>query len=97
MSLKLGPTNCRRRDGHVSRNASITLLGDRISISSGTPSVVALTDIVDFRCEDSYSGEHLGGTRFLILTLRGQEIGFAMKPEYAAAWLQALSGHMPTP
>jgi len=79
----------------VSRNCSITLLDDHIAISSGTPNSVQLTRI-SFRVVDGgYNGEHFGGTKWLILTLPGQEVGFMMKPEYANAWEQALNGQMP--
>jgi hypothetical protein len=98
LSLKLGPTNCRRRDGHVSRNCAITLLGDHIAVSSGTPTTVALSDVVAFRAMDGgYNGEHYSGTKWLVFSIRGQEVGFMMKPAYADAWVQALNGQMPTP
>jgi hypothetical protein len=95
LGVKLGPTNCRRRDGHVSRNCAITLLDDHIAVSSGMPTSIAVGDIAGFRAEGSYNGEHYSGTQWLVLTLRGQEVGFMMKPEYAQAWIQALSGHTP--
>lgn len=93
--LKVGPTNCRRRDGHVSRNCSITLLDDHIAVSSGTPSSVALTDVVGVRVDTSYNGETYGGTRWLIFSLRTQEVGFMMKPDAATAWANALTSHVP--
>jgi hypothetical protein len=94
--LKLGPTNCRRRDGHVSRNCAITLLDDRIAVSSGTPREVALSELGGFRTMDGgYNGEHYSGTKWLVLSLHGQEIGFMMKPEYADAWQQVLGKVVP--
>lgn len=89
----VGPTNCKRRDGHVSRNASVALVDGRITISSGTPSVISLQEITDVRGEDSFNGEHYSGTRWVILRFHGQEVGFMMKPENAAMWLEALGAY----
>ncbi|HEY8076160.1 MAG TPA: hypothetical protein VIF62_18670 [Labilithrix sp.] len=89
--LKVGPTNCRRRDGHVSRNCAITLLDDRIAVSSGTPTTIALAEIHAVRADTSYNGEHYSGTGWLILSLAGKEVGFMMKSDVADVWVKALS------
>ena len=85
-----GPTKCRRRDGHVSRNASAVLAGGHVTLSSGTPSVIAVEEILDVRGEPSFNGERYGGTEFVILRLRDHEVGLMMKPDDARAWLTAL-------
>src|SRR5690242_4322041 len=71
----LGPTRCRRRDGHVSRVVSAQLSNGVVSISHGTPASFPLADIVDVRTDASFNGEHWGGTEFVIVRLRDHEIG----------------------
>jgi hypothetical protein len=91
--MALGPTNCKRRDGHVSRNAKLTLAGGHVTISSGSPSSIALGELINVRAEDTFNGEHYSGTRWVILRTKEQEIGFMMTPDHAQAWLDSLGVH----
>jgi len=86
----LGPTRCRRRDGHVSRPSNVTLAGGYVSFTSGHPDRVALGELLDVRVADSLNGEHYSGAQFVVLRLATQEIGVMMTPDNARLWLDAL-------
>lgn len=94
LHYKVGPLNCKRRDGHVSRICSLRLQGGELIFSAGTPSAIPIGKVVSFRREESYNGEHWGGNCFIVLTLPSQEIGILLKHEYADTWMRALAGQL---
>jgi hypothetical protein len=94
LHYKVGPVNCKRRDGHVSRNCVMRLEQGQVLLSSGTPTAIPIGELVSSRKEESFNGEHWGGCCFIVLSLHSQEIGILMKHEYADTWLRALNGRL---
>jgi hypothetical protein len=86
-TVHLGPLHTRRRHGHVSRNAVVTLVGRRLSLGSMD---IAVDDILEVRDEGSYNGEWDGGCRWVVVRLASDELGFRVKAGEERAWVEAL-------
>ncbi len=83
LHYRVGPLHCKRRDGHVSRNASLRLEAGQLVFSAGTPATIPIDQVVGFRREESFNGERWGGCCFIVLSLPSREIGILLKHEYA--------------
>ena len=86
----LPSVHTKRRDGHVSRTTTVTLLPDRIVFGAGTPTELPLSQITSVREEETFNGERFVGYPWLVI-VAGTEIGLMLKPADHQAWLSSLA------